>query len=111
MSSCATSDISERNNVFVVYDWIDSIPLSRPKRNIARDFSDCVLVAEIVHHYRPSIVSLHNYPSTCNAKQKLQNWETMNMKVFKKIGVRLTQVDIDDCANVCPQYSDVFLFM
>ena len=24
-----------------VYNWIDEIPLSRPKKNIARDFSDC----------------------------------------------------------------------
>jgi len=23
-----------------IYNWIDEIPLSRPKRNIARDFSD-----------------------------------------------------------------------
>lgn len=23
-----------------IYVWVDSIPLSRPKRNIARDFSD-----------------------------------------------------------------------
>lgn len=23
-----------------VYEWVDSIPLSRPKVNIARDFSD-----------------------------------------------------------------------
>lgn len=23
-----------------LYTWIDSIPLSRPKKNIARDFSD-----------------------------------------------------------------------
>ena len=23
-----------------VYNWVDEIPLSRPKRNIARDFSD-----------------------------------------------------------------------
>jgi hypothetical protein len=26
-----------------VYNWVDEIPLSRPKRNIARDFSDGVL--------------------------------------------------------------------
>ena len=25
----------------LVYHWVDSIPLSRPKKNIARDFSDC----------------------------------------------------------------------
>ena len=24
----------------LVYQWVDSVPLSRPKRNIARDFSD-----------------------------------------------------------------------
>ncbi len=23
-----------------VYNWVDDIPLSRPKKNIARDFSD-----------------------------------------------------------------------
>jgi hypothetical protein len=25
----------------MIYNWVDEIPLSRPKRNIARDFSDC----------------------------------------------------------------------
>jgi hypothetical protein len=24
----------------IIYNWVDQIPLSRPKRNIARDFSD-----------------------------------------------------------------------
>ena len=24
----------------IVYNWVDEIPLSRPKKNIARDFSD-----------------------------------------------------------------------
>ena len=27
-----------------LYAWIDAIPLSRPKRNIARDFSDGVIL-------------------------------------------------------------------
>lgn len=30
-----------------LYQWVDEIKLSRPKRNIARDFSDGVLVAEV----------------------------------------------------------------
>ena len=30
-----------------LYKWIDSVQLSRPKRNISRDFSDGVLVAEV----------------------------------------------------------------
>jgi len=24
----------------MIYNWVDEIPLTRPKRNIARDFSD-----------------------------------------------------------------------
>lgn len=60
-----------------VYNWVDEIPLSRPKKNIARDFSDCgkffgmfefnlnyqtlVLVAEVIKHFLPNMVDLHNY--------------------------------------------------
>ena len=45
----------------VVYNWVDEIPLSRPKRNISRDFSDGVLLAEIIKHFMPKLVDLHNY--------------------------------------------------
>lgn len=44
-----------------IYNWVDTIPLSRPKRHIGRDFSDGVLMAEIVHHFFPKLVELHNY--------------------------------------------------
>ena len=67
-----------------IYNWVDEIPLSRPKRNIARDFSDggklipstpnlfllylfeflnfnLVLTAEVVKHFIPTLVELHNY--------------------------------------------------
>lgn len=53
-----------------IYNWVDEIPLSRPKRNIARDFADggiianidyLVMLAEIIKHYAPNIVELHNY--------------------------------------------------
>lgn len=43
------------------YAWIDEIPLSRPKRNITRDFSDGVMVAEVIHHFIPKLISMHNY--------------------------------------------------
>jgi len=61
-----------------IYVWVDSIPLSRPKRNIARDFSDGVLTAEIAHHYFPKYVELHNYSSANSIRQKLYNWSTLN---------------------------------
>ena len=56
-----------------IYKWVDEIPLSRPKKIITRDFADGVLVAEIVKHYLPKIVELHNYSSAHSVKQKKYN--------------------------------------
>ena len=63
-----------------LYAWVDEIPLSRPKRNIARDFADGVLVAEVCHHYFPRLVDLHNYPPANSMQQKLYNWDTLNSR-------------------------------
>ena len=57
-----------------IYQWVDEIPLSRPKRNIARDFADGVLSAEIVSHYFPRLVEVHNYPAANSYAQKVYNW-------------------------------------
>lgn len=32
--------VSNVNNLEDLYEWLDEIPLSRPKRNLYRDFSD-----------------------------------------------------------------------
>ena len=37
--------------LMTVYEWIDTIPLSREKKNMARDFCDGVLTAEIIKFY------------------------------------------------------------
>jgi len=47
-----------------VYQMVDSINLTRPKRNISRDFSDAVLMAEVIEHYNPKLIQTHNYPSS-----------------------------------------------
>ena len=31
-----------------IYNWVDCVPLSRPKKHIGRDFADGVLIAEII---------------------------------------------------------------
>lgn len=61
-----------------IYNWVDEIPLSRPKKNIARDFADGVLVAEIVNHYVPRLVELHNYSAAHSVSAKTYNWNTLN---------------------------------
>ncbi|KAI6656553.1 hypothetical protein LOD99_1348 [Oopsacas minuta] len=72
-----------------LYSWIDSIPLSRPKKNISRDFSDGVLAAEVVSHFIPRLVELHNYSPASSTTQKLTNWQTLNRKVLVKVGLKL----------------------
>ena len=93
---------TEENELMYIYEWVDSIPLSRPKKNISRDFCDCVLLAEIIKHYIPRLVDLHNYPSTSSTKQKTFNWDTLNDKVLKKIRVRLTKKEINDIISCQP---------
>jgi hypothetical protein len=61
-----------------VYAWIDEIPLSRPKKSIARDFSDGILAAEVVAFYFPKLVQMHNYSAANSIKQKQYNWNTLN---------------------------------
>lgn len=57
-----------------IYEWVDTFDLSRIKRNINRDFSDGVLIAEILQTYHPKLVELHNYSACSSYKKKLDNW-------------------------------------
>ena len=84
------------SELMYIYEWVDSIELSRPKKNIARDFSDGVLLAEIIKNYLPRLVDLHNYPSCSNSKHKESNWNVLNNKVLKRIGIKLTKKEIND---------------
>ena len=93
---------TEENDVMYIYEWVDSIQLSRPKKNIARDFCDCVLVAEIIKHYLPHLDNLNNYPSASSTMQKTTNWNTLNTKVLKKIGVKMTKQEINDIITCKP---------
>ena len=84
------------SELMYIYEWVDSIELSRPKKNIARDFSDGVLLAEIIKSYFPRLVDLHNYPSCSNSKHKESNWNVLNNKVLKRLGIKLTKKEIND---------------
>jgi CH-like domain in sperm protein len=74
-----------------LYVWIDQIPLSKPKRNFTRDFADGVACAEVVRHFIPRIVDLHNYSNANSISQKLYNWNTLNQKVFKRINYQTSE--------------------
>jgi hypothetical protein len=99
-SSSASSSPLTDDELQRVYRWVDHIPMSRPKRHIARDFSDGVLMSELIAHFFPQLVELHNYSKSNASTQKQYNWATLNQKVFKKLGFQLSSDEIDAIA-VC----------
>ncbi|TWW78823.1 Sperm flagellar protein 1 [Takifugu flavidus] len=76
-----------------LYAWLDKIPLSRPKRHITRDFSDGVLAAEVVKHFLPKLVDLHNYTPANSTQQKLTNWDVLNRRGFALFLGRIWEKD------------------
>mmetsp|Transcript_46714 Transcript_46714/g.108927 ORF Transcript_46714/g.108927 Transcript_46714/m.108927 type:complete len:247 (-) Transcript_46714:114-854(-) len=85
-----------------LYNWVDEIPLSKPKRNISRDFADGVLYAEVVNHFFPKLVEMHNYSAANGHTQKMYNWTTLNTKVLKKIGFQIHAQDVEEVIKASP---------
>jgi hypothetical protein len=83
-----------------LYTWIDSIPLSRTKRNINRDFSDGCLLAEVIAFYFPRLVELHNYSQANSLDSKRYNFRTMNKKVLSRFDrFQISPLDIEDVVH------------
>ena len=102
MSKICQAPSLDEEEVQSIYEWVDSIPLTRPKRNITRDFADGVSMAEAIKHFIPGIVDLHNYISANSTRQKMNNWNTLNNKVLKKMGFQLAASDIESVVNCVP---------
>lgn len=94
-----------------LYSWIDLIPLSRPKRDLKRDFSDGVLVAEVVKHFIPSIVEMHNYSSALAVNKKLINWHILNRKVCRKLGFEVNDGVLKNIVTCQPFAIEQFLIL
>lgn len=94
-----------------LYNWVDSIPLSRPKKSIARDFSDGVLVAEIIQYKFPTLVELHNYSPASATDKKLLNWAVLNRKVLSKLNFSLSDEVIREVIAAKPGVIEKVLLM
>ncbi|KAI9189380.1 hypothetical protein H9P43_000813 [Blastocladiella emersonii ATCC 22665] len=93
-----------------LFRWVDGIPLSRPKRNFTRDFSDGCMVAEIIRQVNPRLVELHNYPPANSTAQKVYNWNTLSFKVLRKLGCALTDDTIQQIVQCKPGIVETVLF-
>merc|ERR1712179_299542 len=89
--------------------WIDGIELSRPKKNINRDFADGVLVAELIAHFFPHRVEKHNYQAASSRQGKLTNWATLNQKVLAKFGFTVPADVVESIIAAKPNVVEVFL--
>ncbi len=76
--SSVDGDSIDEEELQLLYTWVDEIPLTRPKKNISRDFSDGVLMAEVIKHFYPKLVQMHNYSAASSVTQKLYNWNTLS---------------------------------
>lgn len=82
----------KEEDLLSLIQWIDAVPLSKQKKSLARDFGDCLCLAQIINYYHPSLIEIHNYIACSNKRQKFTNWKTMNKKVFNKLGINITDV-------------------
>ncbi|XP_042750435.1 sperm flagellar protein 1, partial [Lagopus leucura] len=85
MAAAAGGGAADEGSLRALYRWVDAVPLSRPRRNIARDFSDGVLAAEVVKFFFPAMVQLHSFVPASSTPQKLANWGHLNRKVLSKL--------------------------
>lgn len=93
-----------------VLKWVDSFELSRGRKKLNRDFSDAVLLAEILKFEFPNLVELHNYAGCFCLQGKLQNWAMMNRKVLRKLELHLKSDEIEKLAKAETNYIEEFLF-
>ncbi|KPA82168.1 hypothetical protein ABB37_03297 [Leptomonas pyrrhocoris] len=92
-----------------LYTWVDEIPISRSKRNIARDFADGCSVAEILKFFFPKLVDLHNYVPAMSHEKKLDNWNTLNAKVLRKLYFEVPAEEVEDIVSAVPGAIERFL--
>jgi hypothetical protein len=71
-------------------------------------FTGC-LVAEIIKHFLPNNIELHNYTPASSLDQKKANWAILNLKVFSKLGINLPDSIIGNICNSRPGFIEVLL--
>jgi hypothetical protein len=93
------------------FKWVDTFTLSRPKRSIARDFADGVLVAEIIAQVKPfgQCVDLHNYNAASNLARKMGNWTALEHKVLRKLKMPLGREEMEAISVGVPGAIENFL--
>ncbi|XP_005183889.1 sperm flagellar protein 1 [Musca domestica] len=89
-------------------DWLQSHEIVY--KNLHRDFSDCLPVANLLKKFYSKLVELHNYPPRNNTQLKVNNWETLNLKVLSKIGLQQNKQMLEKFAKAIPGAIESLLY-
>ena len=54
-------------------------------------------------HYYPKLVYIYNYPEANSIQLKLVNWNTLCLKVFRKIGFSISKIELENVVNRKPK--------
>lgn len=67
------------------------------------------MAAEVIRHYLPDIVNVHNYVPNSSISQKKINWRMLNKKVLSRFGLNVPESIINDLANGKSGTIEIFL--
>lgn len=91
--------------------WLTGYDIaSRGKKKLNRDFSDGVLLAEILKLEFPTLVEIHNYTRCSSVQSKIDNWKMLNKRVLRKLQIHLKCDEMEKLAKADTFFIEVVLF-
>jgi len=92
-----------------LHKWIADLHISKPVKCMPRDFSDAVLLAEIIAHFLPRYLSLSSFAHVNSVALKRYNWETLQKVVLRHLDIQLDALQIQRLANAEPGLIELVL--
>lgn len=93
-----------------ILSWLDTIPLSRPILNFNIDFSDGILVAEIISFFFPEYVDMDMFfLNARNLSQRTKNWRILKSDLLPKLGLHAPGTVVHEITHGDHRVIELFL--